>query len=69
MKKLVRNKATGAFLTGNGDWTQNLSKARVCIDYWEARTLQQQFKLRDVEVYYSEGNESLSEGDFSLPLA
>ncbi len=52
MKKLVRSRVTGRFLTTAGKWTDLVSEAWQCEDIIEAITTTQGLPFKDVEIYY-----------------
>lgn len=69
MKKMIRSRVTHAFLTRDGNWTSDLSKAARIDDVYAATEVVIKLGLSDVELYYSFRDERLSQHwDFSHPL-
>ncbi len=69
MRKLIRNQGTGLFFTTDGGWTKDRSKAWVMESVVEACKVLQEFKLQDVELYFSFFDEYSSNNfDFSTPI-
>lgn len=68
LAKLIRSKATRAFLTKDGQWTAHVQNAARFTDLSLARAAMQQFQLHDVELYYFFGDGSLTRYDFAIPL-
>ncbi len=68
MKRLIRNKTTGAFLTQDGKWTDDFHKAWDLPEYRQAFALRDQLGLRDVEVFYCYDDEATSETNFTVSL-
>ncbi len=54
MCKLLRNSATGKFLTPDGEWTEDPLKARAIRSVTEALALIEEFRLEDAELYFQE---------------
>lgn len=67
MKKLIRSIATGAFLTQEGGWTEQVFRSRRFSDLSQAVNTKEILQLTEVELYYS-FSEEISEWDFALPL-
>ena len=65
VKKLIRNKATRAFLTEDGAWTDDIEKARQFMGAEGASVATKQFNIQNVELYYSFND---PRWDFTLPL-
>ncbi len=51
MRQLIRNSATGKFLTRDGEWTDDPLKARAIHSVTEAMALIEEFKLQNAELY------------------
>ncbi len=68
MRRLIRAKATRAFLTEDGTWTHNLAKAATFDDSALAIAAKSRFRLEDVELYYSFDDHQRSPWDFVLGL-
>jgi hypothetical protein len=67
MKKLIRNKATGAFLAEGGDWTTDCRRAQIFPTTEEVRGAVLKHALKDVELYYLFGAEPTAY-DFTISL-
>ena len=67
MKKLIRNKATHAFLTGAGKWTPDCHRAREFRTTRAAMIAASKHGLRDVEIYYLYNRQPLNY-DFTISL-
>ncbi len=68
MRRLIRSKATRAYLTMDGAWTQNIADAALFADYAAAAAAKRRFELGEVELYYSFYELRESEWDFGLTL-
>ncbi len=68
MRKLIRSKATKAFLTKRGQWTNQIQKAAEFPDQAQAHAAVLKFHLLDVESYYSFSKSGLSRYDFAVAL-
>ncbi len=70
MSKLVRSLVTGMFLMSDGGWTTDPSRAWDMKSVLDAQKALRQFKLQDVELYFSFGEDPLLQTfNFSMPLA
>lgn len=69
MKKLIRSKATRAFLNSDGGWTGDVLSARQFREIAEVQRVKDQLRLQNVEIYYSFCEEGASQWDFTLPLS
>ncbi|HOC58192.1 MAG TPA: hypothetical protein PKI20_21415 [Verrucomicrobiota bacterium] len=67
MRKLIRSKATQAFLTADGQWTDQI-QAAADFPGLLARDAMRDFQLRDLEVYYSFCNTAATSYDFTVSL-
>jgi hypothetical protein len=67
VQKLIRNKATLAFLTKDGGWTHEIRNAWQFTDEEEAARVKKSFKLQSVELYHC-FYETQTSWDFALPL-
>ncbi len=68
VKRLIRSKTTKRFLTKEGGWGDDFSKARTFDDSSEVQETRARLNLLDVETYYSFDETKPSEFDFALPL-
>ena len=68
LRKLLRCKQTKAFLTPDGDWTQDIQKALHLSEPAEAKALSEGLNPQELEVYYSFVDHRESQWDFTLPL-
>lgn len=69
MTKLIRKRATRAFLTNEGRWSLDPVRARRISDPSEATAVMHQLKLEGVELYYSfDDSRVCEEWDFAIPL-
>jgi hypothetical protein len=68
MRKLIRSKATKAFLTADGHWTRQLRRAGEFPDLLQSLAAIAHFDLRNVELYYLFNGRTTSEYDFTIPL-
>ncbi len=66
MRKLIRCKATQAFLTKQGTWTKDIQEAHHFPDFWAAHAATAQFPRRFIETYYSFDPAQMSQWDFAL---
>ena len=66
MRKLIRSKTTRAFLTREGNWTNNFQKAWHFPDVSAALALNGQVSASEVELYYSFNPDRASRWDFAL---
>ena len=67
MKKLIRSRATGKFLTARGEWTASLNKAADLAKQGAVHEARTKFKLPDdAEVYYAFGESKPSQYDVSV---
>lgn len=69
MKKLIRSRETGCFLTRSGKWTPVSSKAWGFAEVAEAQKAKRDLHLQNVELFFSSGDDRLAKYDFALPLA
>jgi hypothetical protein len=53
VRKLIRSKSTGAFLTSRGTWTDSLAAAWQFSNYDEALAMAERWELEDPEIYFS----------------
>ncbi len=65
MRKLIRSRATKAFLTLDGSWTDDLQNA---CDFTgqDLRSVQAGHPLQQIEVYYHFGPNGPSQYDFTI---
>ncbi len=68
MNKLIRHRATRAFLTKDGGWTHQPRKARALTGIHEAMALRDHLKLSNIELYYCTGDQPDPLSDFSVPI-
>ena len=66
--KLIRSTTTKAFLTSEGQWTDNVQHAEHFPDFFRAEAAVQKFRLHGVELYFLFNRYSTSQYDFTLPL-
>ncbi len=69
MKKLIRSRTTTRFLTKEGRWTDDFSKAWAFEEISEVHETRARLNLLDVETYYAFSEPEPSEWDFVLPLS
>jgi hypothetical protein len=67
IRKLVRSRATRAFLKAEGDWTTDPGSATVFPSTEAAREVVRKHSITDAELYYQFG-EKPSQYDFGLSL-
>ncbi len=68
MTKLIRNKASQAFLASDGTWTKDPTRAWHIASSYEAVSARKELKLQNVELYCCCHQEQPSELDFAVPL-
>ncbi len=69
LRKLIRSKATHAFLTPDGAWTKDIPSAATFEDHSAAVAAKHQFHLDgEVELYYSFDHPRQSQWDFTMNL-
>ncbi len=69
LRKLIRSKATQAFLTPRGAWTNDIATAAVFKDHSAAVAAKNQFHLDgEAELYYSFDDQRKSQWDFTMNL-
>ncbi len=69
LRKLIRCKTTKAFLTHDGGWTTDITRAAVFEDHAAAVAAKFQFHLGDaVDLYYSFDHHRQSQWDFTMNL-
>jgi hypothetical protein len=68
MRKLIRNRATHAFLTEGGGWTEDVTRAMPLTDEEQAVVVKDHLRLENIDLYYRyfEGRETV--WDFAVPL-
>ncbi len=68
MRKLIRSKATKAFLTKDGLWTDSVQDAQAFMYAIEAVARKDELGLTNVELYFLNAEHKTSDHDFVLPL-
>jgi hypothetical protein len=68
MRKLIRSKSTGAFLTVDEGWANDLASAREFTEERQAIEAAQRLRLKGVELYYSFRSIEVAPWDFTIPL-
>ena len=68
MTRLIRKKASQAFLTREGGWTDDPRQAWQLPGNLEARAAMHELQLHDVELYYCYLEQQTSHWDFVVPL-
>jgi hypothetical protein len=68
MRKLIRSKSTGAFLTADRGWTNDLVSARGFLQASSAIEEARRLNLEDAEIYYSFSPVEVTPADFAIPL-
>lgn len=67
--KLIRSKATNAFLTQHGAWSEDIASAAVFKDYIAVLAAKRQFHLdSEAKLYYSFDHPRQSQWDFTMTL-
>ena len=69
LKKLIRSKATGSFLTKDGAWTADMAEASNFAGGAATTEARTKFQLVDCEIYYAFEDRSVSQYDFTIPLS
>ncbi len=57
------------FLTGKGEWTEQLKEAWVFENLADALHVREKLQLQNVELYYCLQGRVISPADFAVPLA
>jgi hypothetical protein len=69
MKKVIRERATGSFLTKSGEWTEEVTKAWPFENVAQALRARHQFNLQNVELYFFISEDQRGHAwDFAVPL-
>jgi len=69
MRKLIRKKVTGAFLSKEGDWTHDAKEAADFLGKWpNLNRFGQDAQHDEIEFYYWFGESVPSPYDFAIPI-
>ena len=70
VRKLIRNKRTGKFLTNSGEWTDSIIEAGNFSSKMSVSNAREGFRLpvQECDLYYSFNESCSDQSDFSFPL-